>query len=72
MNSVYNQKTATEMYKRSLLEEGRNEGLLEGRLEGRLEGKSDLLIQQYKENIISKEYAAKALNISVSEFMDRL
>ena len=64
MTSVYDQKTATEMYKRSLLEEGR--------LEGKLEGKSDLLIQQYKENIISKEYAAKALNISVSEFMDRL
>ena len=72
MTSVYDQTTATEMYKRSLLEEGRNEGLLEGRLEGRLEGKSDLLIQQYKENIISKEYAAKALNISVNEFMNKL
>ena len=60
MNSVYDQKTATEMYKRELIQKGRQEG------------KSDLLIQQYKENIISKEYAAKALNISVNEFMNKL
>lgn len=50
------------------LKEGRTEGLLEGRQEGR----SELIIQLYKENIISKEYAAKTLNITVEEFVKML
>ena len=57
MTSVYDQKTATEMYERAL------------RAEGMQQGKIELMISMIKDKIISINDAAKKLGISESEIL---
>ncbi len=56
------------MYKDGI-KDGREEGRVEGREEGRVEGKVAVYVKLYKENMVSKEYAANELHISVDEFI---
>ena len=45
------------------------DGIKDGREEGRVEGKVAVYVKLYKENMVSKEYAANELHISVDEFI---
>ena len=60
MTSVYDQKTATEMYERAL------------RAEGIEQGKIELMISMIKDKIISINDAAKKLGISESEILKKM
>ena len=61
MTSVYDQKTATEMYERVLRTEGIEQGMQQGKIE--------LMISMVKDKIISINDAAKKLSISESEIL---
>ena len=56
------------MYKDGV-KDGRAEGREEGRVEGRVEGMKQLLIDQFNHNLVSKEYAANKLNMTVDKFL---
>ena len=61
MTSVYDQKTATEMFERALRAEGIQQGMQQGKI--------DLMIGMVKDNIISINDAAKRLKMTESEFL---
>ena len=61
MTSVYDQRTATEMYERSLRAEGIEQGMQQGRL--------DIMLGMVRDKIISIADAAKRLGIPESEFL---
>ena len=65
MTSVYDQKTATDMYGN----ERYATGLLEGREEGMQQGEMDAFVKIYKRGLIKELDAARMLNISVEEFL---
>ena len=65
MTSVYDQKTATEMYERSLRAEGIEQGMQQGMQQGRL----DIMLGMVRDKIISIADAAKRLGIPESEFL---
>lgn len=52
--------------------DGKAEGILQGKAEGKAEGYQELLMDQYTHNMVSKEYAANKLNISVEDFLKLL
>ena len=54
------------------IEEGRLEGRLEGKQEGRLEGRLILLNEQITSGILTKEAAAKCINMTVAELEAKL
>ena len=85
MTSVYDQKTATDMYGNERYatglatgmqqgrEEGREEGMQQGREEGmqqgREEGEIEAFIKIYKGGMINAKDAARMLNIAVEKFL---
>ena len=64
MTSVYDQKTATEMYERALRAEGIEQGIEQGKIE--------LMISMIKDKIISINDAAKKLGITESEILKKM
>ena len=73
MTSVYDQKTATDMYGNERyatgLAKGVQEGIKQGRAEGRAEGTLNTLIEMVKEKFLSSADAAKRLGVSEKEFL---
>ena len=61
MTSVYDQKTATEMYGREQYAEGKAEGMQQGTIKA--------VINMFKKGIIKITDAAKELGVSEKEFM---
>ena len=61
MTSVYDQKTATDMYGREQFTEGLQEGLQQGMV--------NILVRQFKDKKISAKDGAEYLNITVNEFL---
>ena len=59
---------------REIYMDGKAEGILEGKTEGKaegvLEGWRDALVELYKQNMISKEYAANKLKMTIDEFLE--
>lgn len=72
MTSIYDQKTATEMYGREQYAEGKLEGRAEGEKKGRAEGKKEGMLESFilmvKKGLIEIADAAKELGISKKEF----
>ena len=64
MTSVYDQKTATEIYERALRAEGIQQGIEQGKIE--------LMISMIKDKIISINDAAKKLGITESEILKKM
>ena len=85
MTSVYDQRTATEMYKRESFAEGREEGIQQGILKGVEKGRAEgmqqgilqgteqgeiaAFVKLYKKGLIKIEDAVKMLNISSEKFL---
>ena len=65
MTSVYDQKTATEMYERSL----RAEGIEQGMQQGIQQGSISIVLNMFKQKLIDIATATKALNMTESEFL---
>ena len=65
MTSVYDQKTATDMYGN----ERYATGLVEGKAEGRAEGETEAFVKIYKNGMINAKDAARMLNITVEQFL---
>ena len=61
MTSVYDQKTATEMYERSLRAEGMQQGIQQGSI--------SIVLNMFKQKLIDIATATKALNMTESEFL---
>ena len=61
MTSVYDQKTATEMYERSLRAEGMQQGIQQGSI--------SIVLNMFKQKLIDIATATKALNMTASEFL---
>ena len=61
MTSVYDQKTATDMYG--------NERYATGLVEGRAEGETEAFVKIYKNGMINANDAARMLNITVEQFL---
>ncbi len=57
MTSVYDQKTATDMYGREQFTEGMQQGMVK------------ILVRQFKDKKISAKEGAEYLNITVNEFL---
>ena len=56
-------------YMEKVSEEAAKAWMEEGRQEGLRQGKTELLISEYKDGIVTAEQAAKWLSISVKEFL---
>ena len=69
MTSVYDQKTATDMYGNERYATGLVEGKAEGRAEGTAEGEIEAFVKIYKSGMINANDAARMLNISVEQFL---
>ena len=69
MTSVYDQKTATDMYGNERYATGLVEGKAEGRAEGRAEGETEAFVKIYKNGMINAKDAARMLNITVEQFL---
>ena len=65
MTSVYDQKTATDMYGN----ERYATGLATGKQQGREEGEIEAFIKIYKGGMINAKDAARMLNIAVEQFL---
>ena len=68
MLTLFNQERATELYGMEMREEGRAEGIGIGRAEGIVDTYTTLV----RDDLISKEVAAKKLGISVAEFEKKM
>ena len=69
MTSVYNQKTATEMYGREQFAEGMQQGIQQGVQQGMQQGETEAFIKIYKQGMIKANEAARMLNISIEQFL---
>ena len=69
MTSVYDQKTATDMYGNERYATGMQQGREEGMQQGREEGEIEAFIKIYKGGMINSKDAARMLNISVEKFL---
>lgn len=67
MTSIYNQKTATEMYGREQYAEGRAEGEKVGITKSKKEGMIEAFLGMVKDGLLSMKDAAKRLGISQKE-----
>ena len=65
MTSVYDQKTATEMYERALRAEGIEQGIEKGIQQGSI----SVVLNLFKHKYINLETALKVLNMSKNEFL---
>ena len=65
MTSVYDQKTATDMYGNERYATGLATGMQQGREEGEIEA----FIKIYKGGMINAKDAARMLNIAVEQFL---
>ena len=63
MTSIYDQKTATEMYGREQYAEGEKVGITKGKKEGMIEA----FVSMVKDGILSVKDAAKRLGMSQKE-----
>ena len=69
MTSVYDQKTATEMYERALRAEGIEQGIEQGIEKGIQQGSISVVLNLFKHKYINLETALKVLNMSKNEFL---
>ena len=71
MTSVYDQKTATEMYGREQYAEGRAEGMAKGRAEGMAKGRAEGMLESFlvmiRKGLVKIADAAKELGMSPKE-----
>ena len=70
MTSVYDQKTATDMYGNERYAKGLLEGKAEGMQQGMQQGIVSILVRQFKDKKISAQDGADYLNITVDEFLE--
>ena len=57
-----------EKYEEDLWNQAKEEGKAEGKVEGRIEEKRELLVQLYRENLLTLEQAAEKYGTTVEEF----
>ena len=69
MTSVYDQKTATDMYGNERYATGKAEGIQQGIQQGMQQGEIETFIKIYKKGLIKETDAARMLNITVEEFL---
>ena len=69
MTSVYDQKTATDMYGNERYAMGRAEGIQLGIEQGIEQGELEAFVKIYKKGMITAEEAGRMLNISVGHFL---
>ena len=72
MTSIYDQKTATEMYGREQFIEGVQQGMQQGIQQGIQQGEIEAFIKIYKKGMIKANEAARMLNISVEQFLKQV
>ena len=85
MDVLYDQDVILESYEHDLIQQGMQQGMQKGMQQGMQQGMQKgiqqgmqqgiqqgmqrLLIDLYKQNMISREYAANKLNMTVEEFL---
>ena len=69
MDVLYDQDVILESYEHDLIQQGMQKGIQQGMQQGMQRGMQQLLIDQFKHNLVSKEYAANKLNMSVDKFL---
>ncbi len=69
MTSVYDQKTATDMYGNERYATGLLEGRVEGMQQGIEQGELEAFIKIYKKGMIKADDAARMLDMTVEQFL---
>lgn len=73
MDVLYDQDVILESYEHDLIQQGMQKGIQQGMQQGMQkgiqQGMQQLLLDLYKQNMISREYAANKLNMTVEEFL---